>query len=111
MQSLMAMQQRIAGVVRYKIDGDRVDRHHIDNILAQTAELLRAHTRDFKRMAVPMHGMLIAAAVAKDHPVVPAIGPMDGSPFDTWTINNQSWPKIDPDRSCIPSLLGAMRSA
>ena len=24
------------------------------------------------------------------------IGPMNGSKFDTWTINNQSWPKIDP---------------
>ena len=24
------------------------------------------------------------------------IGPMNGSQFDTWTINNQSWPKIDP---------------
>ena len=26
------------------------------------------------------------------------IGPIDGSKFDTWTINNQSWPKIDPLR-------------
>jgi FtsP/CotA-like multicopper oxidase with cupredoxin domain len=24
------------------------------------------------------------------------IGPMNGSQFDTWTINNQSWPKIEP---------------
>ena len=24
------------------------------------------------------------------------IGPMSGSKFDTWTINNKSWPKIDP---------------
>ncbi len=24
------------------------------------------------------------------------IGPINGSKFDTWTINNQSWPKIDP---------------
>ena len=24
------------------------------------------------------------------------IGPQHGSKFDTWTINNQSWPKIDP---------------
>lgn len=24
------------------------------------------------------------------------IGPMHGSKFDTWTINNRSWPKIDP---------------
>jgi FtsP/CotA-like multicopper oxidase with cupredoxin domain len=24
------------------------------------------------------------------------IGPMNGSRFDSWTINNQSWPKIDP---------------
>ncbi|HTZ90580.1 MAG TPA: multicopper oxidase domain-containing protein [Alloacidobacterium sp.] len=24
------------------------------------------------------------------------IGPVHGSKFDTWTINNQSWPKIDP---------------
>jgi FtsP/CotA-like multicopper oxidase with cupredoxin domain len=24
------------------------------------------------------------------------IGPMNGSQFDSWTINNQSWPKIDP---------------
>jgi hypothetical protein len=24
------------------------------------------------------------------------IGPMNGSKFDTWTIVNQSWPKIDP---------------
>lgn len=92
----MAIQQRIAGVVRYKIDGDGVERHHIDDVFAETAELLCAHTRDFKCVAVEMHGMLIAAAVAKDHPVAPAIGPMDGSPFDTWTINNQSWPKIDP---------------
>jgi FtsP/CotA-like multicopper oxidase with cupredoxin domain len=26
------------------------------------------------------------------------IGPMNGSQFDSWTINNQSWPKIDPLR-------------
>jgi FtsP/CotA-like multicopper oxidase with cupredoxin domain len=26
------------------------------------------------------------------------IGPMNGSQFDTWTINNQSWPKIEPLR-------------
>jgi FtsP/CotA-like multicopper oxidase with cupredoxin domain len=26
------------------------------------------------------------------------VGPMNGSKFDTWTINNQSWPKIDPLR-------------
>ena len=24
------------------------------------------------------------------------IGPLDGSKFDTWTINNQYWPKVDP---------------
>jgi FtsP/CotA-like multicopper oxidase with cupredoxin domain len=24
------------------------------------------------------------------------IGPINGSQFDSWTINNQSWPKIDP---------------
>ena len=24
------------------------------------------------------------------------IGPMSGSKFDTWTINNKSWPRIDP---------------
>jgi FtsP/CotA-like multicopper oxidase with cupredoxin domain len=24
------------------------------------------------------------------------IGPQNGSKFDTWTINNQSWPKVDP---------------
>ena len=24
------------------------------------------------------------------------IGPQHGSQFDTWTINNKSWPKIDP---------------
>ena len=23
-------------------------------------------------------------------------GPMNGSQFDTWTINNKSWPNIDP---------------
>jgi FtsP/CotA-like multicopper oxidase with cupredoxin domain len=26
------------------------------------------------------------------------IGPMNGSQFDTWTINNRSWPDIDPIR-------------
>ena len=64
------MQQRIARVVRYKIVGDRIERHPVDNILAQTAELFCADARDLKCMAVQMHGMLIAAAaVAKDHPV------------------------------------------
>lgn len=24
------------------------------------------------------------------------IGPLEGSKFDTWTINNKSWPRIDP---------------
>ena len=24
------------------------------------------------------------------------IGPLNGSKFDTWTINNKSWPTIDP---------------
>jgi FtsP/CotA-like multicopper oxidase with cupredoxin domain len=41
----------------------------------------------------------IAAAPAPDETVTLIfrdIGPMNGSPFDTWTINNKSWPDVDP---------------
>ena len=73
MQRLMAVQQCVAGIVCYKIDGDRVERHHVDNILAQSAELLRTHACDLERVPVKMLRVLIPTAVAKDHPVTPSL--------------------------------------
>jgi FtsP/CotA-like multicopper oxidase with cupredoxin domain len=42
---------------------------------------------------------LAAPAAAPDETVTLTfhdVGPQNGSKFDTWTINNQSWPNVDP---------------
>ena len=65
----MAVPERIAWIVRREIDFDRIQRHHIDHILLQSADLLLADTGNLKRMPVQMNGMLIPAAIAQDKSV------------------------------------------
>jgi FtsP/CotA-like multicopper oxidase with cupredoxin domain len=46
-----------------------------------------------RRTFLASSGILLA-----DQALWPGIGPLNGSKFDTWTINNQSWPMIGPLR-------------
>ena len=61
----MAVPERIAWIVRREIDFDRIQRHHIDHILFQSADLLLADTGNLKRMPVQMNGMLIPLPLRK----------------------------------------------
>jgi FtsP/CotA-like multicopper oxidase with cupredoxin domain len=50
---------------------------------------------DYAQFAAPP----VANAAAPDETIVLTfhdVGPKNGSQFDTWTINNQSWPDVDP---------------
>src|ERR1035437_1298569 len=68
-QLLMAVHERIAGIVGNKVHLNGAKRHDVDDVLHQSAELLFADARDLECMAVQVDGMLVAAAVAKDHAV------------------------------------------
>jgi hypothetical protein len=52
--------------------------------------------RAFSRSADKAHAHYTLRIEPCKLEIAPGIGPMNGSQFDTWTINNQSWPKIDP---------------
>ncbi len=50
---------------------------------------------DYAQFAAPP----VASAPAPDETITLTfhdVGPKNGSQFDTWTINNQSWPNVDP---------------
>src|ERR1700749_5093820 len=74
------MPERIARIIRREIDFDRIQRHYIDHILLQSADLLLADTGNLKRMPVQMNGMLISAAIAQDKSV--AFAPLNHKRID-----------------------------
>src|SRR5580698_10075574 len=65
----MTVHECVAGIVGDKINGNRIQRHDVDNILHQSAERLTSDSSDFECMTVQMHRMLISAAIAEDQPV------------------------------------------
>ena len=61
----MAVQQRVAGVICQKVDGNSLHRHYVDHILVKTANFLLAYTDYFKCVAMQVHWMLVAAYIFK----------------------------------------------
>lgn len=88
----MTMHQRVARVVGDKVDLDRVQRHDIDDIFHQSADLLIADAGYLESMPMQVYRVLVSAAIAKNHPVPLAL------------LHNQRldlWPRLVVNRPCI----------
>src|SRR5579859_4943979 len=72
MQLLMAMQERVAGIVGDEVDGDLLKRHHVDRVLDEAAHVLIADARDLEAVTMEMHGMLITSSIAKEQAIAPS---------------------------------------
>jgi hypothetical protein len=69
MQLLMAMKQSIARVVCDEVHGNAIKGHYVDDVFEQPAYLPISNTSYLKGMSVQMHGVLVAASIAKHKPV------------------------------------------
>jgi hypothetical protein len=68
-QLLMTVHESIPWVIRNEVDRNRVQRHHIHDILEQPAHLRFSNLAYLERVPMKVHRMLISAAVAKDHTI------------------------------------------
>jgi hypothetical protein len=64
MQLLMAVNQRVARIIRYEIHLYSIERHQIHDILPQPAQPRIVDARHLERVAMEMDGVLISTAVA-----------------------------------------------
>ena len=69
----MTVHERVPGIVGDEIDFNRIERHDIDDVLHQAADLLRADPGHLERMSMQVDRMLVSAAIAKDQPVTLAL--------------------------------------
>src|ERR1700722_19094536 len=69
MELLMTMHQCVTRVVRDKVDLDCVQRHDIDYIFHQSADLPIADAGYLESMPMQVYRVLVSAAIAKNHPV------------------------------------------
>ena len=74
----MAMEERITRVVRNEVDCDRIERHDVDDIFFQSAELFFANLRYFKGVTVQVHRVLIWTSVDHDKAITFALLHLDG---------------------------------
>src|SRR3977135_2872547 len=68
-QLLVAMHQRISGVVCDEVHGEGLQRHDIHHVLHQAARRLVIDLRHFEAVPMEVHGGLVAAGVAEQHTV------------------------------------------
>src|SRR5665213_2874308 len=69
MELLMAVHQRVSGIIGNEFYFHGIERHDVDDVLHQAADGSFADAGYFKRMPVQVHRMLVAAAIAKDQSV------------------------------------------
>src|ERR1035437_1592760 len=111
----MTMQQRIAWIVRYEIDGNGVQRHYVDDVFLETADRLVADRGYFKSVPVQMHGMLVAGNILEDEPVPLSslhlqrlnVGPRCAIDCPGVELGALLWTEIDEGRLMVSSGVGA----
>ena len=74
----MAVDERIAWVVCSEVYGDGLQRHHVDGVLDEPAEVLILDAGDFEAVAVQVDGVLVAAGVTEDHAIAFAAFDLEG---------------------------------
>src|SRR5689334_15549598 len=102
---MMAMQQRIPGIVGNEIDLDAAEPGHVDRVFHQTRSRLIAALRDFERMAMQVDRVIIAALVGHHEAIalaacvyaVPKAPPMT-MPLAPAPIRSPRWSSHDRDR-------------